>query len=341
MENVEVEQMFAALEGKEKEEKEKEKIFLQVLHGDVGGFKYSEFYTIDMRNRQVLECPYALLADLGWNSMVSLGSVIYVVGGLKPEHIRVNTKPPHSECTKKGIYHKCISYLDLTNDTGDGWKPGPCLSEGPSPSPAVVAFGGKIYLFHRGEFKKAEVFDPILNKWETLLPPPSVGFFSIRYLTSAVVDSQNNRILIHFDSIQSVFAYYPANSQWELVLEPFNWSSKLVFVDGVIFIYLPEAPEFIAAYDVATKQWLNNVFTSELSDRVWRYEFDAMIYLGNGIMSLACDSSDISPPQTRVYLIKFRFERSSHNPADLLITLLPEETYTIGVRTSVHRFLPI
>lgn len=320
----------------------KEKIFLHVLSGDAGGFRFSEFYTLDMRNGQVSECPYALLADSGFNSMVSVGSVIYVVGCLRPDNRRCITKPPHSRCTKKGHYHKCMSYLDLANDTGDGWKEAPWLSDDPSPNPAVLAFGGKIYLFHcDGDTETAHVFDPISNKWETLLPPPGVAFFDPNYRTSAVADSQNNRILVHFMSSQSVFAYYPANNQWELVLKPFSWSSKLVFVDGVIYFYLPESPKLVAAYHVATKQWLNIIFTSKLSEHIWRNEYDAFFHLGGDLMCLGGYSYYYSPPHADVHLTKFIFKRSPRNPADVLITLLPVETYTIGACSSVHRFLPI
>ncbi|KAL6523758.1 hypothetical protein OROGR_017361 [Orobanche gracilis] len=319
----------------------KEKIFLHVLSGDAGGFQFSEFYTLDLRKSQVSECPYALLEDSGSNSMVSVGSVIYVIGAQTPDHISCKTKPPDSRCTKKGHYHKCMSYLDLANDNGDGWKEGPFLSDGPSPNPSVVVFGGKIYLFPWGDSVTAHVFDPISNQWETLLPPPGVDFFDTHTCASAVADYENNRILVHFVSIRSVFAYYPANNQWELVLKPFGWSSQLVFVDGVIFFYLPEAPELVAAYHVATKQWLNIVFTSGLSQHIWRCEFDDMFHLGGDLMCLAAYSATHSPRQTRVYLTKFRFERSPRSSADLLITLLPNETYTIGACSSICSFLPI
>ncbi|KAL1834354.1 hypothetical protein ACET3Z_004005 [Daucus carota] len=235
----------------------KEKIFVHALCSDTGGFQFSEFYTLDMRNGQVSECPYALLADSGLNVMVSVGSVVYVVGCCRPHGIRrCLTKPPHSQCTKKGHYHKCMSYLDLANDTGEGWKEAPWLRrvDDPSPFPTALTLGGKIYLFHLGDSKTAHVFDPTTDKWETLLPPPGVKWFNSHNSPSALADSQNNRILVNFEDIQSVFAYYPANSRWELVLKPSFWTSLVVFADGVIFFYLPESPKLVSPYDVATKQ---------------------------------------------------------------------------------------
>ncbi|KAK1363199.1 hypothetical protein POM88_038760 [Heracleum sosnowskyi] len=322
----------------------KDKMFVHALRNDGGGFQFSEFCTLDTRNGKVSDCPYALLADTGFNSMVSLGSVVYLVGGLRPEHIRCKTQPPHSRCTKKALYHKFMSYLDLANDSGDGWKEAPCLPTGPTPNPAVLAFGGKIYVFHtNGDSKTAHVFDPVSNQWETLLPPPGVKFFDSHYASSAVLDTENNRILVYFERVHSVFAYYPANNQWERVLKHFSWSHKIVFVDGVIYFYLPEAPELVAAYHIATEQRLNVVFTSKLSDDIWINAYDTMFHLGGDVMCLAAYSCHYSssPPRTYVYLTKFRFKRSPRNPADLLVTPLPEETYTIGACSMVNRFLPI
>ncbi|KAL8087684.1 hypothetical protein AgCh_037724 [Apium graveolens] len=243
---------------------------------------------------------------------------------------------------KGSHYHKCMSYLDLANDSGDGWKEGPFVNDGRSPNPAVVAFGGKIYLFRcRGPSETAHVFDPTSNKWETLLPPPGVDFFDPHSAASAVADPQNNRILVHFVSISSLFAYYPANNLWELVLKPFAWSSRLVFVDGVIFFYLPEAPEFIAAYHVTNKQWLKIVFTSELPQHIWRREYDAMFHLGSDLVCLAAYSASYSPRRTQLSLTKFRFKLSPHNPADLIITVLPKKIYTVGACLSINNFLPI
>ncbi|KAK1397628.1 hypothetical protein POM88_007491 [Heracleum sosnowskyi] len=156
---------------------EKENILLQTLITTAGPIRYTEFYTIDMRKNQVSKCPYALLADSCFSAIT------------------------------------CRSYLDLDNDTGVGWKKGPYPSDGPSLNPVVIRFGDKIYVFHRSRLSKfAYVLDPISNEWETLLPPHSVGLFDLQYIRSVLADSQNNRILVHFVSIQSVFAYYPANN---------------------------------------------------------------------------------------------------------------------------------
>lgn len=315
------------------EETEKYKIFLQALRRGDEGFRYSESYTIDLPQAQLSKYPCAALSsDVGFNSMVSLGSIIYVVGSLSHDQlITFKIKPPHSGC------HNFMSYLDLAGN--DGWKQAPCPSQGPCSTRAVVAFAAKIYLFsYGGVSDTAQVFDPISNTWETLLPPPTVGHFDIGFLTSAVADPHNNRILVHFATTQSVFAYYPVNNQWELLLKPFTWSSLLVFVHGMILICLPDFPELIVAYHVDTKQWLNIVFTSELSHRY--YYYNAMFHVGGDLLCLATYSYVPSPSQTHIKLLKLKFKRSTHNPTDLLITPLPEETYTIDGRCRVYNYLP-
>lgn len=91
----------------------KEKIFLHFVCIDVGGFQFSEFYTLDMCNGQVSECPYALLEDSGLNAMVSVGSVIYVIGAVPEDAIPKIPKPPDSLCTKKGhtITSACLIWI--------------------------------------------------------------------------------------------------------------------------------------------------------------------------------------------------------------------------------------
>ncbi|VFQ67020.1 unnamed protein product [Cuscuta campestris] len=284
---------------------EKDKLLLQVSRRVEGGFEFGEFFFLDFRTGEVSDCPYVLFADKGWNSMVALGSVIYVVGIWERDKTRwCNIEPPNSVTNnKKGIYHKGMSFLDLS---------------------------------------QAEVFDPISNKWEKLLPPPQVGFFDIYKDRCGVVDDENKRILIPFHSIKSVFAYYPSNNRWELVLESFSWPSVLVFAQGMILFYLPQIPKMFGAYHVATKQWLNVVLTSEVPDHVWRCEFDAMLYLGNGILCLATYSIDFDKVRTTyVYIAMFKFERASDIPGDLLVTPLPPQTYTLPTRCFGVKYFPV
>lgn len=326
---------------------EKDKLLLQVARRVELGFEFGEFFFLDFRTGEVSDCPYVLFADKGWNSMVALGSVIYVVGIWERDKTRwCNIEPPNSVTNnKKGIYHKGMSFLDLSQGDGGerGWKEAPYVSYRLPYIPAVVAFGGKIYLFQcGGKSEAAEVFDPNSNKWEKLLPPPQVGFFDIYKDRCGVVDDENKRILIPFHSIKSVFAYYPSNNRWELVLESFSWPSILVFAQGVILFYLPQIPKMFGAYHVATKQWLNVVLTSEVPDHVWRCEFDAMLYLGNGILCLATYSIDFDKVRTTyVYIAKFKFERAADSPGDLLVTPLPPETHTLPTRCFGVKYFPV
>lgn len=322
---------------------EKEKIVLYTLtQYEVGQECWlNEFYAIDMRKGQVTRFPCQLVDDSGFSTMAFLGSVIYVVGGLRDDLSSFKTKPlAHSHSGH--IHHKHMSYFDLDNEKGDGkWKEGPCPGDHPTSFPALLVLGGKIYLFHRRKSSLAHVFDPLSNKWETLLPPPGVPEFSLLCRESAQVDSQNNRIIVHFGGSRSLFAYCPASNQWELLLNQINWGSKYIFANGVLFFYLEDHPKFLMAYEVYTEQWLNIVFTSDFSEDVRNCDLDALFHLGGNLMCFAVYSDEDSPPQTRVYLFKFRFERSAHSPADLLITVLPEEDYIIGPSARIKSFFPI
>lgn len=65
-----------------------------------------------------------------------------------------------------------------------------------------------------------------------------------------------------------------------------------------------------------------------------------MFHVGGDLLCLATYSCVPSPSQTHIKLLKLKFERSTHNPTDLLITPLPEETYTIDGRCRVYNYLP-
>ncbi|XP_074311997.1 uncharacterized protein LOC141647624 [Silene latifolia] len=323
---------------------EKDKIFLHAVVHDEEKFNYGKFLTIDLKKGQVSECPYALLAEQGLNSMVSIGSVIYVVGGIKPDGMKCNKRPPNSSSgNKKGIYHKGMSFLDLNSDSNPGWVEAPYFHDTPDCSPSVLAFAGKIYVFVNGD-SQAGIFDPTSNSWETLLPPPDHSIFDIICTRSAVPDPVNNRILLDFGRMGCYYAYYPDERRWEKVVEFIPFFPKHVFADGVFYVYNPKMPDIVEAYDVSSKQWLNIEFTSEVHYRVWRYEFDDMFYLGNGLICLAGYSPNYDLPGTRtnLFIAKIRFHRSTARPTHLVATPFPLEIYTLDPPYSaIQSFLPI
>ncbi|KAK9705009.1 hypothetical protein RND81_07G026600 [Saponaria officinalis] len=318
-----------------KEEKEKEKIFMQgIWKDDEKGCLCSTFYEIDMGNGCVKEWPHVLYHCL--NSITSIGSVMYVVGGLPSDMFSV-IKP-----TVDAAY---MFYLE----SDSGWKQIPPYippipdadTKLPFIFPAVVSLGGKIYAFAsstRSPF--ALVFCPTSNHWDTLLPPSDVGFFDVHSSSSAVADPDNNRLLVHFRSISSIYAYYLSDNTWQLTLDSFTCCAKhMVFVDGVFYVYICHHGDLVMAYDTITKQRLEIVFTSEVPINMLIYKFDDMLYLGNGLMCLTHHiGKSVDSPSPTVNIAKFRFKRSTDRPGVLIITPLSWQTYTINSLCSMLNY---
>ncbi|KAL9229357.1 hypothetical protein vseg_004833 [Gypsophila vaccaria] len=251
--------------------------------------------------------------------MVSIGSVIYVVGGQKLFPLAPDKRPP---CDKKGIDHNGMSYLDLNSD--QGWVEAPYFHDTLDTTPCVVAFGGKIYMFvdcapHAG------IYDPISNTWESLRPPhPSHTIFDITCPSAAVPDPDNNRILVNFGRMGRYFAYYPDESRWQRVVDYIPFCRRHVFADGLFYRYDPGMLDIMRVYDFSTRRWLKIEFTLEVPRRAVLTEFDDMFYLGNGLICLAAASVPdyISPSSTHadVYIAKIRFQRCTARPDHLVAT---------------------
>jgi hypothetical protein len=298
-------------------------------------FMSGKFFRIDMRNGEVWRYPHMLLADEGFNTLACIGSSLYSVGGRASNTCLIDRD-------RKGHHHTGLSYLDLSADPACDWKGAPNLPGiVPTSSPCVLPFDAKLYVFVSKLSPAAGVYDPILNKWDTLLPPSEVGSFSVRYATDAVADHEHNRILVHFRKIFSTFAYYPAQNTWSLVMENMAWARKLVFLNGVFYFYLPENPRMFNAFHLASKQWLTLEFASEVPYEVWRYEYKAILYLGNGLVCLATYSPvyHAVSPHTDIILAKFRIKRTSQEL--VLVTPLPLETYTLDDYCSITKYIPI
>ncbi|KAK9673932.1 hypothetical protein RND81_12G199700 [Saponaria officinalis] len=280
--------------GSSSSKKEKEKIMVHTINREKGGFVYGEFFTINLSNGEIEEVPYVLAGgDQGLNSMVSIGSTVYVVGGLRLAYGERGTiKPPNSRTdNKKGIlYHQGMSFIDLNSSDYSGWKSAPCHLDDPGYYTTAVSLGGKIYSFSHSAY--AGIFDPVSQQWQTLLPPPEVGSFQIDCHTEVIADPDNNRLLVFFPHpVSQYFAYYPDYNRWEsnLILNsssPLPWSSKqILLADGGLFIlYVPKHPNVFEAYDSVAHKWLNVGFTFDVPLR--RCKFQAMVYLGNDLVCL-------------------------------------------------------
>ncbi|KAK9673930.1 hypothetical protein RND81_12G199500 [Saponaria officinalis] len=331
-------------------EKEKEKIMVHTINGEKGGFVYGEFFTINLSNGEIEELPYVLAGgDQGYNSMVSIGSTVYVVGGLSlAVGERGTIKPPNSRTdSKKGIlYHQGMSFIDLnsSDDDDSGWKSAPCQHDAHLCYTAAVSLGGKIYSFSHSAY--AGIFDPVSQQWETLLPPPEVGSFQIYSGKDVIADPDNNRLLVFFGQY---FAYYPDDNRWESNLNldssssSLPWSSKrvlLLLAEGGLFIsYVPKHPTLFEVYDSVTHQWLKVRFTSDVPYSLGRIKFEAMVYLGNDLICLFVHLPTLDDNITYVRACKFRFVRS---PTYLLFTWFPPHTYRLNSPCAiVAGYLPI
>ncbi|OMO65831.1 Kelch-type beta propeller [Corchorus capsularis] len=105
----------------------------------------------------------------------------------------------------------------------------------------AVALDSKIYVFGgttdtEGFF--AECFDINQKIWAPLPNPPFASHIdpaSISY--PIVLDSPRSRLLVHFESNDSLYAYYMYDKRWRLLKEDFGlWTGKpSVIVDDVLY----------------------------------------------------------------------------------------------------------
>lgn len=304
----------------------------------------SELYMVDLdEDVAIKHSPHS---PFGPTSMVALGSVIYLIGGNPP-------KPPQTtdaaaadddddDDEEEEIHsYTGVSYLDLSKPAVVGWESAPPLKSLNRYilTPDCVALCGKIYVFR---FQIVEVFDPKHNQWDQLLPPPGLDNFDL--FGPVVADPSNNRIFFRYQPLESLYAYYPEAQppRCELVAADFNfWCfSLLAFQNGVIYFYECSSLHknvLSAAYDVAAKQWLNLVFSSEFDNEIWHLEFDALVNLGDGIMCLA---SHYYPSRANgVYTVKFRVERTSAR--DVLVTTISARSHTVDKHCYFANYLPL
>ncbi|KAH9626984.1 hypothetical protein KSS87_017835 [Heliosperma pusillum] len=312
--------------------KEKEKILVQ---GDNG--IQSKFYVIDLAKGSVEELPYVLNHSL--STFTSVGSVIYAVGGVP------------SGVSKKIVYRTYAYYLDSALGwkemppyvpTADDYVRGCIIPTIPLCIPTAVSYAGYIYVFASYEQSPwALVLNTRTRKWATFLPPSDVGYFDLSTSHSAVADLANSRLLIHFKTISSLYAYYPSDKSWELLADSFTSTSKFVFVDGVFYVYIHKCRELVLAFDTLTNKWLQIEIESSsvLPDKMWNYKYDDMFYLGDGLMCLA-DSCCTQPPATDIFIAKFRFKRCNDRPGIIVITPLTVDTYTINTDCSLVNYYP-
>ncbi|KAL6503395.1 hypothetical protein OROGR_025318 [Orobanche gracilis] len=184
-----------------------------------------------------------------------------------------------------------------------------------------------IYVF--GYVEKTEVFDPKFNNWDFLCPPH--GLEGLTVSSPVLPDPLNNCIFIYIQEINALYAYYPTQDRWELVIQDFKfWSNRLALEDGVIYMYIPSSENVIAAYDITRKERLDVVLSSKFDRSVGDSEYDDLLHLGNGVLCLVTYTHVYgTTPKTLIYTVKFRVQRRTGSPLNVIVTPISVKSYTI------------
>ncbi|KAL5696913.1 hypothetical protein ACHQM5_025498 [Ranunculus cassubicifolius] len=303
----------------------------------------SEFYIVDLGLNQVLTTPFATLCNEGGlGRTLCLGPVLYNVGGNIAEEAEDCdhdiTIPSHGthlgvSCLELNVPH-LISLMkgkELQDEYFlNKWKAAP-LMQNRRGFPVCASLGGRIYALGglSPNFCIGEVFSPPLGPWEALSPPPSnllVNWHCVSY--PVIPDEKNERLLVHFRHVKSLYAYYPATGKWDCLAENFSpWKKATALVDDVLYIHYRGIPYCLVAYDLLAKVWLNIEDSSFLIAHIRVPRSLYMLNLGDGVLCLANSyvCHDENSDKTHLQFVKFRVERTS--PSEVRIT-----------RIVVHRF---
>lgn len=214
--------------------------------------------------------------------------------------------------------------------------------------PDCVALGDKIYVF---TYKTGKVFNPQSNEWDDDELSPPTGVDNWGQSKPLLTDPSKNHMLLHFKHLNSLYAYYPNDSRWELLVEGFCfWTSRVVFDNDVLFFYQPVSSDFgkhskynviCAAYDVAEKKWLKVSLDSAFNQKVRRFDFDAFFNFGNGLMCLAAYSPKHIPPKcTSIFTVQFEVKRQP-NSKKVVVTFISYIDHTIDDDCSVANYIAV
>ncbi|KAL6558954.1 hypothetical protein OROMI_019304 [Orobanche minor] len=298
----------------------------------------SVFYILDLDTGRVSANPHRLLDYGSLGTMVSLGSVVYVIG--KPSVYEYGNSIPRERAEDA---HNGASYLDLSKPQ-IGWKnAAPMFCD--ELSPDCVSLWGKLYAF-RGSlwYCLGEVFNPKRNQRHRLLKPPVSGEFLVS--PPVIADPLNNRILVHLQNNSSIYAYYPDADRWDCLVEAFGgWCRKMVCVDGVIYMHCSKLKGMVMAYDLASKQLLDVAVSSEFESPLTSRQFHSIFHRGNGLLCLvsclrkngpsgADDGHDV------VHVVEFKAELKN-NPKQVLVTPVSSKFYPLDSRCRVTQYLLI
>lgn len=194
--------------------------------------------------------------------------------------------------------------------------------------PACASLGGKIYALGGGSAPTScigEVFMPESGEWKSVVSPPSDLPLECHCVSSPLIpDEKNERLLVHFNSVNALYAYYPANGKWDCLADNIcRWFPATALVDGVLYSHVEGTTcGCLVAYDVMTKSWLKVVYSPHFPVEVWIAEFPNMFHLGNDMLCLANSTyiikTGVKVQHTSLQFVKFRVKRTT--PTEVLVT---------------------
>ena len=354
-------------------EEVKGKMLLRLVHRQQNGQICSEFEILDLDSGDLCKTPFTLFGIGGICSILAVESIIYLI--VVPLYDSEDTSGVD---INDALYvHEGMFSLDLSKPE-IGWKTTPFIIENAEYLPKCVSCCGKIYVFRSSLWSCfGEVFDPQVNRWNSLMDPPPVhGNFEVAY--PVISDPLRGRVLLHLFTrrckydrpsashsppLSCIYAYYPNSSsrgndggggneggRWECLDDNFNgkWQAPMVFVDGIIYFYFEDFKKMFKAYDLSSKQWLKVVLPSD-SDFAYasKAEFDDLHDLGDGVLCLTTSwykSQKFDPCTTKdhtlVYAFKFKVEpRRSHH--QVLLTSLSSIFSPLQTVSSIRNYLAI
>lgn len=318
------------------EEKKRSLILAQVVVGE----KRSDYYVFDLEADEVLKTEIQSLLDQGQGDMVKLGGMMYNIGGLR----RIDECPPLDviPCAEGDHHvHLGVSCLDLKNfddaplsSNKWRWNDIPPMKEFRI-YPSCASLDGKLYAFYCLSAKThiGEVFDPSLGRWEPLPPPPEEipAGGSLLVSPRVISDEKRHRILVHFDTTHSLYAYYPDFRSWDCLVQYFSpwYPATIALVDDVLFFHIYERRDCLAAFDLLSNSWLKVKYSSNFP--AWDMSFNEwqnILHLGDGILCLANSCPSFSPPpvHTNIRFVKLRLQRISSQHL-LLVTFVSSQCF--------------
>ncbi|KAL8166748.1 hypothetical protein V2J09_008247 [Rumex salicifolius] len=245
----------------------------------------SGFYVVDLEADKAWKTPIATAVEFAGDiGIVCLGSFVYYLGSptakgtvtwnqLRKDGHHLSMGTSYFEFSSK---QKLLALLESKEGEGKEWD----ADDDPfKAGPTLLSCIG-------------EVFTPGTGEWKSLAQPQKdlpLKQFCVSYPVFA--DEKNKRLLVHFNNVRALYAYYPAagnvGGQWDCLapdLKP--WKRVSTLFDNS-HSRQGGTSDCIAAYDVMTRSWLKVVYSVPFPYEVYTNKFENMLCLGDGMLCLA------------------------------------------------------